>query len=284
MTDTGICMIASKLIFGIFCILLTSALPVEAGNGNVRFTVHNLSNNDVASEGLPHSSGDGTDRKFYSTTEDQVCVFCHTPHNSNPVSPLWNKYLPNNAAGFYKMYTSSRTLTPTARAATAPGAVSLLCLSCHDGKTAINVLHNSSVGSDAGGSYDAGDKLVDFGGWPGEINIQQFSFGVKAKTNIGGVTDGDVNAGNFLADDHPIGFSYTAAQAQSNNRLNDLTAVGTKSGGKIRFFPPNNSVECSSCHDPHVNYTAGPGANAELGPFLAMSNTGSSMCLACHNK
>ncbi|MBT1072493.1 cytochrome C [Pelotalea chapellei] len=276
------------LIFG-FCCSVMGATPAVAGSGNVRFTVHNLSNNDDRNKGLPHEQGP-INRKFFSVNEDQVCVFCHTPHNAKPAVPLWNKFIPGdyNNAGYFKMYTSSRTLTPTARAATAPGAVSLLCLSCHDGKTAINVLHNSKAGSDApsGGLevYNLGDQLVDMGNYPGEVRIQDFSFGFKGATNIGGEPGGDVNAGNLLSDDHPIGFSYTAAQAQSNNRLNDLASVSTKSGGKIRFFAPNNSVECSSCHDPHVNYSAGPGAVAELRPFLAMSNTGSSMCLACHNK
>ena len=24
-------------------------------------------------------------------TEDQVCIFCHTPHNATPLTPLWNR-------------------------------------------------------------------------------------------------------------------------------------------------------------------------------------------------
>jgi DNA-binding MarR family transcriptional regulator len=26
-----------------------------------------------------------------STNEQQVCIFCHTPHNASPIQPLWNR-------------------------------------------------------------------------------------------------------------------------------------------------------------------------------------------------
>ena len=40
-------------------------------------SVHNLS-----------VSGPGS---VIATSEDEVCVFCHTPHNSSPRQPLWNR-------------------------------------------------------------------------------------------------------------------------------------------------------------------------------------------------
>lgn len=281
----------SALTLLVFSLLLAAASTVLAGNQNVRFTVHNMSNNNDPSQGLIYSpaASNGwsttSSRYFYSAQVDQVCIFCHTPHNARPANPLWNKYMPNNPVGFYKMYTSSRTLTPTARATKAPGPASLLCLSCHDGKTAVNVLHNAREYGTPAVGYDPGDRLIDIGGDPSPYTISQFGFGTKTAGNIGG-TDADPAAGNVLNDDHPIGFSYPAAQSQSNSRLNDLATVNTKSGGKVRFFAPNNSIECSSCHDPHVNYdtnSAQPG-NPTLRPFLAMSNANSALCLSCHNK
>ena len=281
------------LIIGFVSTVMGVGTHATAGPGNVRFTKHNLSNNMDVSKGLPIGAG-ADQRRIYSLEVDQECIFCHTPHNAQPVMPLWNKAMPNQT---FNLYTSSRSLTPTARSASLPaGSVSLLCLSCHDGKTAINVLHNASqISSMADNGID---KIVDIGGdydnamggFPspptGGISLGIFGGFGEYPSNMG-KTDGDDFAGNNLADDHPIGFSYTAAQGESNDRLRLPEDVNTMSSGKIRFFSPNNSVECSSCHDPHVNYTVGAGTPAgdpALKPFLVMSNVGSAMCLACHNK
>ncbi len=262
---------ASTLIIAIFCVILAAASTVMAGNQNVRFTLHNMSNNTDAAQGLTTAV-----RTTYSAEVDQVCVFCHTPHHAKPAIPLWNKYIPNYGAGYFKMYTSSRSLSATARSATAPGPTSLLCLSCHDGKTAINVLHNAKYGTAAVG-YDPGDRVIDMGFGPAPFTFSDLGF--KTGVNLGG-TDADPAAGNVLNDDHPIGFSYTQAASQN-------TKLKTTVDSRIRFFPPNNSIECSSCHDPHVNYntdsTSQPG-DPTLRPFLVMSNVGSALCLSCHDK
>ena len=281
------------LIIGFVCTVIGVGTYANAGPGNVRFTKHNLSNNTDVSKGLPIGAG-ADQRRIYSNEVDQVCIFCHTPHNAQPAKPLWNKAMPNQA---FKLYTSSRSLTPTARSASLPaGSVSLLCLSCHDGKTAINVLHNASQIATL--ANNGVDKIVDIGGtydnaeagYPspptGGVSLAIFGGFGEYPSNMG-KTAADAFAGNNLTDDHPIGFSYTAAQGESNSRLRLAADVNTQSAGKIRFFAPNNSVECSSCHDPHVNYTAGAGTPAgdpALRPFLVMSNVGSAMCLACHNK
>jgi uncharacterized protein with PQ loop repeat len=38
-----------------------------------------------------------------ATTETEICVFCHIPHNAQPGRPLWNHDMPGSA---YTMYTS----------------------------------------------------------------------------------------------------------------------------------------------------------------------------------
>ncbi|RJX31676.1 MAG: hypothetical protein C4531_07110 [Desulfurivibrio sp.] len=67
-------------------------------------------------------------------SEDRICIFCHTPHNAAPSSPLWNRDLqPSN----YVLYESS-TLSATPQQ---PSGPTRLCLSCHDGTIALgNVL------------------------------------------------------------------------------------------------------------------------------------------------
>lgn len=260
---------------------------VNAGPGNIKNTVHNMSN--IQPSGF-------TERHWYSDETEQICIFCHTPHNAQPAQPLWNKVNPTQA---FKMYTSSTTLTTVAKGVTAPGPESLLCLSCHDGRTAINVLHNSSVGEPDGD----GHMKVDIGGWrdtqdpeapPGFVGVAMNLpeiFGQPYGANLGKVA-GDRYAGNNLMDDHPISFSYTAAYDEKVGAGSTaLNPIAVPRGQGFRFFGSNNRMECSTCHDPHVDYgkdySGNPtfsGGNTALDPFLVRDNSGSAMCLACHNK
>lgn len=269
---------------------LVMASTVLAGAGKVAYTVHNMSSTNPG----------GLNRYIASGTETQICIFCHTPHNARPAVPLWNKVMPSQA---FNMYTSSPTLSPAASAVTAPGPESLLCLSCHDGRTAINVLHNSrnpaanTVGTEKvisldGFAYD--DANVPANGAEGlgagvGISMGTLGFLGSYSPNIGKTSSDDYYGGNLM-DDHPISFSYDAAQGNKPTQLNNLADVGAKSGYAIRFFGPTNRLECSSCHDPHIPYgadrmgTTGLPGDITLRPFLVMANTGSALCFACHNK
>ena len=62
---------------------LVSALLVASSSGaQVAQTKHNLS-----------VSGPGTAK---AASETRICLFCHTPHNASPDSPLWNRQLPGS--------------------------------------------------------------------------------------------------------------------------------------------------------------------------------------------
>src|SRR5436853_499392 len=63
---------------------------------------------------------------------EQLCVFCHTPHNSNPGTELWNQTMGNTSFGSY----TSTTLQSTVGQVSQQDA-SKLCLSCHDGTIAL---------------------------------------------------------------------------------------------------------------------------------------------------
>lgn len=298
-----------KIISTLFAITFTSgiafALPDSSTVTDVRFTVHNLSNNNDPSQGLTQQGG----RNYNASAlggADQVCVFCHTPHNASPAVPLWNKVYPSGAsyAGGFRLYTSSATLSSTAKAAKInENSESLLCLSCHDGKTAINVLHNSSYRD----SSLAGDAVVNIDGtfsgagpfsigqqWIGSTSFNAPNLGA-VRTSTGNIaTPADAINGTNLTDDHPIGFSYTAAAASKVGQLKPTPDAG------IRLF--NGRIECSSCHNPHVYYGSGLSgssrvdfttltpplivttAQRERTPFLTVSNSGSKLCLGCHIK
>jgi predicted CXXCH cytochrome family protein len=84
----------------------------------------------VSHAGIVGSKHDFSGRGWGS---DEVCIFCHTPHNaiaSVGNSPLWNQ---RTSAATYTLYGS-----PTSKeAAGQPRAPSKLCLSCHDGTIAV---------------------------------------------------------------------------------------------------------------------------------------------------
>jgi hypothetical protein len=93
-----------------------------------------------------------------------------------------------------------------------------------------------------------------------------------------GMTSGNATAGDNLTDDHPIGFSYSDVYGE---RAAGLIAKGSVDA-KIRFFGSNDRVECSTCHDPHID--ASKPADVGQKYFLVKSNAGSALCLSCHNK
>ena len=293
-----------------FAILLSVsvafAVPGPGTVNDVRFTVHNLSNNNDPAQGLKRGGG----RNYNASSSgqaDQVCVFCHTPHNASPAIPLWNKVYESGAsyADGFRLYTSSMTLSPTAKAAKlTSSSESLLCLSCHDGKTAINVLHNSTYRDNSTGAGDAilnidgtitGDGEFSIGQqWIGPTSFNAPNLGAVRDSNGNIATDTDSVNGTNLTDDHPIGFSYTVAAASKPGQLKPTPDAG------IRLF--NGRLECSSCHNPHVYYGSGlsgstrrdfttlatplfvSDAQRELTPFLTISNKGSKLCLGCHIK
>lgn len=230
----------------------------------------------------------------------EVCKYCHTPHNANQANPnlLWNKA--NDTSASYKMYTSSRTLRrATVNFTWDPNSPSLLCLGCHDGRTAVNVLHTGGTGADVGtinlpvgtSTYPAGAKYAPTpdASEPFAIRLQNISpigdpeMGLLrgSMVNIGRATGSaaDDTTGSNLADDHPVGFSYQSVYDERNEGLHPVSQVGINSGNRIRFFGSDNRLECSSCHNPHADDD-----DTSTIPFLAMSNEGSALCLSCHNK
>ncbi|MEO8197114.1 MAG: cytochrome c3 family protein [Thermoanaerobaculia bacterium] len=93
-----------------------------------------------------------------ATGETRICVFCHTPHNAAPASPLWNREIEPQS---YTVYTS-----PTLRAGILPqpSGPTKLCLTCHDGTIAMGAVLNPPGGivMNGSGTLPPG-SLSDFG-------------------------------------------------------------------------------------------------------------------------
>lgn len=196
------------------------------GMAGIASTKHNLS-----------ATWAGTDPRTYkATSETQLCVFCHTPHNTNPTAPLWNHKLPD-AALVYTPY-SSKTLV--AAAPGQPTGASKLCLSCHDGTVALGGVRNMPLGHSVSGTV----------------------------TGLEAFLTGAANLGTDLRNDHPVSFTYDAVLAAANTELVSPAALT----GKIKT-DNNGQMQCTTCHDPHsespsqflhLGYTDGSGYGSPL--------------------
>jgi len=161
--------------------------------------------------GSPHDLTDNTNN-FYSTNQDQICIFCHTPHHASATqTPLWNR---NNPVTDYPTYWSSTIDAYDAGSIPNVSGVSLMCLSCHDGVTALNsLLYEGSVGTPVmNADYITGDA--------------------------------NLNDAEGLTNDHPVSFAYAASVSGGDGELVD---EGTLPDWALH----DGNVQCSSCHDVH---------------------------------
>ena len=111
---------------------------------------------------------------------NEICVYCHTPHGAAADAPLWNK---NLTTGGFTDYSS----TTIDGAILAVGSVSIACLTCHDGTQATDAVINAP-GTGAGLGFTNGTGTTTLG-----TLASQASF---------------ANLGKDLSNDHPIGIQY----------------------------------------------------------------------------
>ena len=162
--------IKRSVLWHLFGLCLLIAPPAQA---DILTTKHNLS-----------VSGIGT---IKATTEQRVCIFCHTPHHSSDVMPLWSRKM---SSAIYNLYASNTLVGKPGQ----PTGSSRLCLSCHDGTIAIGMIFNM----------------------PNEISM---AGGVST------LPPGPTNLETDLSDDHPISFAYTTTLASSRGELSDPTLL-----------------------------------------------------------
>jgi len=121
----------------------------------------------------------------------EICITCHTPHNADTTvsdAPIWNHEI------------TSETFTPygTTMAGTvvgAPNSMSLLCLSCHDGVTALDSFGGTAGGTTIGGTYNVGTDLTD--DHPVSVTYVEAN-GLYPTTNSSGITGGTTIAADML--------------------------------------------------------------------------------------
>lgn len=223
-------------------VLLTAALVMTASLASAASIV-----------GSAHDLSGNYGTKNLGSTE--ICIYCHTPHNTVQNVPLWNRNNPTE--GSWQFY-NSPTLTNAAKAPSFNAqSISLFCMSCHDGVTGLGNIANAG-----GATMDTTTVVSSANG-----------------DNIG-------NTGKNLTNDHPVGFSYTLAQTQDT--AGNVSGSGLKAdanttlGGNAFFGAGADLMECASCHKVHNPGDGGVGSGDNK--FLRISNAGSNLCLACHNK
>ncbi len=245
-------------LLGVQIALAIVAAPA-AGQQSVVDSLHNLS-----------ATGRGEIR---AAVEGEVCIFCHTPHRSEAVQPMWNR----ESSGLpYTVYTSSALDAEPGQ----PTGASKMCLSCHDGSIAL-------------GSVLSRDQVIQMAG------------------GITTLPPGSSNLGTDLSDDHPISFPFDLLLAAKDSRLANphtlpprvrLDADGElqctschdahdNSFGDFLVMDNTDSSLCLSCHRisettvrAHEDCRACHQTHsAPSGPFLLIENTVTKTCISCHD-
>ena len=241
----------------LFCSLTLTAMGQNPQS--IVFTKHNLS-----------VSGPGSLR---ASTEADICIFCHAPHNTTGVGPLWNHAL---SAATYTPYSSS-TLKATVGQ---PTGASKLCLSCHDGTVALGMVANRSTP-------------------------------IPMQSGATTIPSGRTRIGTDLSAHHPVSFTYDPALVTKQGELRDpatlVQEVRLDQSGQMQCTschdPHNNeygnflvkdntaSAMCLDCHTPnqwatsiHATSTAtwnGSGPNPW--PHTSGTTVAANACENCHS-
>lgn len=241
------------------CWPILASLISAMAHAQIADTQHNLS---VTGPGL-----------IKSTTEQEICIFCHTPHRARTdTGLLWNR---EDSLQTYTTYTSSSMLAIVGQ----PTGASKLCLSCHDGTIAL-------------GSVVSRPDEIPFAG------------GIRF------MPDGDTKLATDLSNDHPVSFIYDESLAIDNGELISPTILTNEvrldqSGmvqctschdphnntlGKFLVRPVNFSDLCIACHDrtdwpisSHaLSMSTWSGVGPDPWPHTSFSTVAENACQNCH--
>lgn len=234
--------------------------------------------------------------------DNAICKPCHTPHNAvatDITGRLWAHEM--SPASTVYQYHGTR-ITPADGVTTGDaynGSLTVndldgatrLCMSCHDGTVALDSFKGrnapTSDGKAIGADADHGRADANLG-----TNLSDdHPVGYKAmyKENSGLTFTVDAGTGAVTIGGHarykPLATAKAAGLRFANSM--DATAVITANtqrdqAGAFITYTRWPSVSCVSCHDVHDG-TLGHGGPGERG-LLRVTNTGSAICLACHNK
>lgn len=186
-----------------------------------------------------------TIRASAGTGSDQICIFCHTPHNGSPAAgrPLWNHELTTTNLTWSPTTTVRNTTLPTDITGAALNGARA-CLSCHDGTVALGSVLN------AGGS-SASFTMTGAGQTANKLDTSNTAY---------------FNPG-AMGEHHPLGVTKPGSVA-------GFTDFKTVDAGSAVNYDQSGYVKCGSCHNPHIT---------TYDPFLKIDNAASAICTTCHD-
>jgi predicted CXXCH cytochrome family protein len=169
-------------------------------------------------------------------------MYCHAPHSGVNAGGGLAQETPlwsqklSSEAPNYTLFAAS----PNTTVQPILGADSSLCLSCHDGTVAPGT-------------------LVPYG----QVTLQ------------GSMDSADV-LGTTLSSDHPFSFKLPLVTSGTtlSSSLSATPPTTLDTTGAVKLI--NGNVECTSCHNPHVQ-NIDPANN-----FLVINNSTGALCTACH--
>jgi len=234
---------------------------------------HNMSSNATHGGVRAAAPPDGT---------DQICIFCHTPHGAAAEGPLWNRSAPSGSFSLYsgalaindsygggvkaaaQYYTTGEAGAPGGHVY--PNGASRLCMSCHDGVTAVNILRNGG----AIAMVSTSPALLDPDG--------SLKGSVAGGDAIGSVID--------LSTSHPISFKYDSSVVTMINSAYTVAALPNRYQDPSTLvdtpLDSQSRMQCTTCHDPHLDTSL---INGALPPFWRQT-TGTDpyidVCNNCH--
>lgn len=246
----------------------------NADGGN-RVNRHNLS-------GDPRHTASVAYKAAYNSADlrtTEICIFCHTPHNATPSTPLWGrKQTVTSSFGHYssttlRIHGAGKALSDYNE----PNYSSRRCLSCHDGATALGaVLNGPEIAFDLGKNTISLSDSIIFNPNQGSNDATQHH--------------------------HPISFKYNDSVRNDINSAEGKTyklPTENRSGGPPFYNFPEvkmdryGYMQCATCHNPHQNMS---GSDTTT-PFWALTdaraalpagggdgngNVYDSLCLSCH--
>jgi predicted CXXCH cytochrome family protein len=191
-----------------------------------------------------------------------ICGYCHDVHVpvTGVAKPLWaRKSVSGKTFGLYANVSSidATIYDPGTANAAFKDNYSSMCLSCHDG----------SAGMFAPTKYERGS------GTTGDVSKMPNAYAFTGSGELA------------LTHTHPVNFDYNAVQALVPDELypamDPVSAVYKGYNGawgvggsytSVRLF--NGTMQCSSCHNPHMSSGIGTTLTSDYGR----------RCVACHKK
>lgn len=223
----------------------------------------------------------------------QICIFCHTPHNSMPQGPLWNRKDTTQTFARYTSTTMKMKDLPdsqyykTGEDGGQPNGSSRLCLSCHDGVTGLgDVIRSGQNGpiqmlggnnipqADVASFHPSNNKMKNGHHPVSFVYATNFDYKLQTGTMIG------LDTNKFVLP------------------KNNLDPSLVNAVGKVKLLDSKRDrrgwMQCTTCHDAHQNMgndgATYPATTRKITPFWVYSSTNGTsaanshddVCNSCH--